>query len=473
MIFRNRHDVPLAASFRSSIDAYDRAVELFHGYYGDPLAILDVALEADPAFAMGHLAKAGMLLTSTEKPAEAVARGHIDAAAACIEQHDAHAWHHLAAARAWLAGDWQRAAESWGDAAVEAPGDVLALQLAHLTDFYLGHSTMLRDRPARALPYWREDIPGYNYLLGMYAFGLEECGDYPSAERAGRHAVEIHARDPWAIHAVAHVMEMQGRIAEGIRWLESRIDDWSPENALAVHNWWHLALYYLDLGEHAKVLELYDTRVRPGDSRVVLEMIDASAMLWRLHLRGIDVGARWSELVNAWAPLVDDAHYAFNDVHAMMAFIGAGRGDLQRKLLRAMTKRVFGEGTNAAMTRDVGLPVANALIAFDRGDYGSVVESLRSVRPLASRFGGSHAQRDLLNLTLIEAAFHSGRAKIARALAAERTHLKPSSPFNWRLTARAQSALGDERKAAYSRAWSRTVAAAAAARMDPPLVQGV
>jgi hypothetical protein len=104
-----------------------------------------------------------------------------------------------------------------------------------------------------------------------------------------------------------------------------------------------------------------------------------------------------------------------------------------------------------------------------------VVELLRSVRPVAIRFGGSHAQRDLLNLTLIEAAFRSGQARIARALAAERTHLKPSSPFNWRLTARAQAALGDEWKATYSHAWSRTVASAAEkrARAGAPVMQAM
>jgi hypothetical protein len=125
----------------------------------------------------------------------------------------------------------------------------------------------------------------------MHAFGLEEIGDYVHAEQTGRHALEVNARDPWAVHAVAHVMEMQGRLPEGIEWLESRAPDWSPDNGFAFHNWWHLALYYLDLGEHAKVLEL-STRAYPAAGQVILEMIDATAMLWRLNLRGIDVGDR-------------------------------------------------------------------------------------------------------------------------------------------------------------------------------------
>jgi tetratricopeptide (TPR) repeat protein len=325
---------------------------------------------------------------------------------------------------------------------------------------------MLRDRVARVLPYWNESAPGFGFVRGMHAFGLEECGDYVHAEQAGRRALELNARDPWAVHAVAHVMEMQGRLAEGIDWLESRAPDWSPDNGFAFHNWWHLALYYLDLGEHAKVLELYDRRIRPGRSQVILEMIDATAMLWRLHLRGVDVGDRWTELADAWEPLAADAHYAFNDTHAMMAFVAAGRAATARTLLAALRARAdHGGGTNAAMTREVGLPVCVALAAFGRGEWDVVIEMLRPVRLVAHRFGGSHAQRDILSLTLVEAALRGGESRLARALAAERTQVKPTSPFNWRLTARAQTLLGEHDGAIHAHAWSRTLTSAAAARM--------
>jgi hypothetical protein len=261
-------------------------------------------------------------------------------------------------------------------------------------------------------------------------------------------------------------MEMQGRIADGVQWLTSREADWAPDNAFAFHNWWHLALYYLDIGAHSKVLELYDTRVRPGNSQVILEMIDATAMLWRLHLRGVDVGDRWQGLADAWEPLAGDAHYAFNDVHAMMAFIGAGREQAARTLLASLRARADREGgTNAMMTREVGLPVCVALAAFGRGDWDVVIEMLRPVRLVAQRAGGSHAQRDILSLTLIEAALRGGQAKLARALAAERTQVKPSSPFNWRLTARAQAALGEPDGGAHAQAWAQTLAAAATTRL--------
>ncbi len=466
MMLTDRRAMPVSSTQRDAIDACDDAIELFHGYYGNPIEALDQAIALDPGAVLPRVAKAGILLTTTEKAFQPLAAAEIEAAAQYGAGANARERGHLAACRAWLDGDWRRAVRGWGDVLLDHPRDTLALQLAHLGDFFLGQSQMLRDRVARVLPYWREPTPGFGFVLGMHAFGLEECGDYVRAEQTGRHALDLNARDPWAVHAVAHVMEMQGRLAEGIAWLESRAPDWSPDNGFAFHNWWHLALYYLDLGEHAKVLELYDTRIRPGRSQVILEMIDATAMLWRLHLRGVDVGDRWNELADAWEPLAADAHYAFNDAHAMMAFVAGRRESAAHALLAALRARADqGGGTNAQMTREVGLPVCVALAAFGRGDWDVVIEMLRPVRLVAQRFGGSHAQRDILSLTLIEASLRGGESKLARALAAERTQVKPSSPFNWRLTARAQTLLGEHDGAVHAQAWSKTLTDATAARL--------
>jgi thioredoxin-like negative regulator of GroEL len=174
-----------------------------------------------------------------------------------------------------------------------------------------------------------------------------------------------------------------------------------------------------------------------------MEMLDASAMLWRLQLRGIDVGDRWRALASCWEPFVDHAYYAFNDAHAVMAFVGAQRLDLARKTIAAMEQKCAGTDTNATMTREVGLPMAQAIVSFAEGKYADVVLRLQSIRTIASRFGGSNAQRDLIHLTLVEAALRSGQLRLARALIAERTQLKPSSPFNWQLTARVMELAGD------------------------------
>src|SRR5262249_10305890 len=160
----------------------------------------------------------------------------------------------------------------------------------HQVDFFRGDSRMLRERIARALPAWDAGVPGWHALLGMHAFGLEETGDYAQAEAQGRRAVEIEPRDSWAWHAVAHVHEMRSQPRAGIAWLEPVRGTWAQGSFLATHNVWHLALFKLELGDEDAALALYDDAIGGTGSTIVLDLVDASAMLWRLQLRGVDVG---------------------------------------------------------------------------------------------------------------------------------------------------------------------------------------
>ena len=198
-----------------------------------------------------------------------------------------------------------------------------------------------------------------------------------------------------------------------------------------------------DTGDIRRVMDLFDRKIRPVTSAVPMEMLDASALLWRLHLRGVDVGARWHELAQAWEAFAEHGYYAFNDVHAVMSFVGAGRTELAQRTIASLERRAIGNDTNAMMSRDVGLPLAQALVAFGEQRYNDAINLLTPIRTVAYRFGGSNAQRDLLHLTLTEAALRSGNTRLARAMAAERTQLKPSSPFNWQLTSRALDLAGD------------------------------
>ncbi len=329
---------------------------------------------------------------------------------------------HLEAIERLCANRWHDAGRVLEDLAVEWPLDALALQVGQQIDFFVGDSRMLRDRIARAMPAWSDATPGWHAVLGMYAFGLEETGDYPLAERLGRRAVELEPRDAWARHAVAHVLEMQGRRDDGIRWMDPRAG-WLEDSLLSVHNAWHLALYHLGRGEHARVLELYDGPIGGHGSGVVVALIDESALLWRLELAGVDVGGRWTSLAERWAPHASSGHYAFNDLHAAMSFAGAGRDDLLAAVRDAQAAAMRRDDDNAGFTREVGAPATEAIVAFGRGDPGRAVDLLRPIRSRAHRFGGSHAQRDLLDLTLLEAARRSGRTRLARALDAERAAL--------------------------------------------------
>jgi hypothetical protein len=248
------------------------------------------------------------------------------------------------------------------------------------------------------LPAWSAEIPGYHAVLSMLAFGLEECGEYRRAEEIALHALELEPRDVRAHHAAVHVLEMQGRSQEGVRWMNSRASHWADEGPMTTHHGWHLALFQLEAEGGQRALETYDQRIVPR-AGAISDLIDASALLWRLHLRGIELAGRWRVLAEHWAPHAEDAYCAFNDLHAMMTFAGAQRWDLAHALLAAQSRRILQRGSNSEMTRLVGLPACRALQAFGRGDYAAAETLLSRLPPIAHRVGGSHAQRDVLELT--------------------------------------------------------------------------
>lgn len=284
-------------------------------------------------------------------------------------------------------------------------------------------------------------MPGYSFVLGMHAFGLEECNQYPEAESAGLRALELAPEDCWAVHAVTHVMEMQGRIGEGARFLEERMPDWAIEdNGFAFHNWWHLALFHADRGDFAAALSIYD-RILAGAHEMALPRLDATSMLWRLQLEGADVGERFEAVADAWSGALEGegGFYAFNDFHAAMAFAAAGRADAIRRLRAALEKAAWEKDANGEMTRVVGIDASEGLIAFAEGDSARAVEKIGAVRDIASRFGGSHAQRDVLTLTLIEAARRSGQHALAAHLANERLVHKPASEWGRRIARRIEA----------------------------------
>jgi hypothetical protein len=426
--------VPLSGGDAEAIRHYDTAVAKLLTFTNDPVAEVDRATAIDRGLVMGHVLKGLLCVLGTEKTLLPDAQAALAAGRSVAQGATAREHAHLRALGHWIDGHLHDACATWEQILVDRPDDALAMMAAHQSDFFLGQSVELRDRVARRLGSIDKGSRLEGYYLGMHAFGLEEMADYGGAEEAGRRAVASDRRDAWAIHAVAHVMDMTNRVADGEDWLSSRTEDWSTDNFFAVHNWWHLALFHFDQRRWDKVLDLYDSRVRSSESTVVLDMIDASSLLWRLKIHDVDVGQRWAQIANAWEPRVDDAWYAFNDTHAMMAFAGAGRHDLAERLLATLEKSATATTDNGAMTRAVGQPVARAILAYAQQRYADCVELLLPVKAIAARAGGSHAQRDLIAQTLLSAAEKAGQSAVARALLNERLALKPNSALNrsWR-----------------------------------------
>ncbi|MFD0151271.1 tetratricopeptide repeat protein [Streptomyces sp. NPDC055721] len=463
----DRYGNPLHECTRETAAHLDRAVDALLHFSPEVEQAVGDALNSGPTspVAQSFAAYLGMLGT---EPGDAVAaRQRFDRYTAGVDVSSLPTRErlHVAAAGAWLAGDLRRAGGLLEEVSLECPTDALALAVGHQLDFFTGDAVRLRDRIGGALSAWDDAEPHRSLVLGMYAFGLEESGHYRLAEETGLAAVAQNPRDVWAIHAVVHTYEMQGRVSEGIGYLDARREDWTRGNYLDVHNWWHYALYALEAGETGTALSVYDAALHNDASAgLAMELLDAAALLWRIRLAGAEPTARWEALADAWAARADPPFYAFNDVHAVMAYVGAGRFGEATRLI-ADRRRWLAEGgsdtiTNRRMTADIGLPVCEALVAHAQGEHDTVVDLLWPLRRRLHEFGGSHAQRDALQKTLLDSALSSGRHERARALISERIGLRPDSSYNWSSRSRLADGLGDTALAAAARDQARDAEAA-------------
>ena len=345
-------------------------------------------------------------------------------------------------ARRVLAGD-----PRLGGILADHPTDALALRLAQDAYFFLGRSAAIRDCAERVLPAWDLDNPLASFIFGLYAFGLEETGDLKRAEDFGRQALARNPRDAWATHALAHVMETANRHEEGIAFLKSTRADWAHAHFMAHHNGWHLALFLIEQGRFDEVLADYDRFTAPKlADDATLDRVDAASLLWRLELAGVDVGDRWARVADTWMAHVDDHLLAFNDLHC--AFAAARSPDPVHgpRLTRSLDAYIrVGAGDNRQVMAEVGQRLIDGALAFAGGHYARAVEAILPVRNDALRIGGSHAQRDIVNLTLIAAAERSGQWSLARALLAERVSVRPTprtqARHQWALQQEAQSAI--------------------------------
>lgn len=387
----------ISGATAAALPAYERALAAFGRWRRGAEAHLAQALEEAPGFVMAHLMQAWLRLASRDLRRIQSARPLL-ARAAGLRANERERLH-LDAIAAVLDDDYEGAKERLGEALKLQPRDLLALQLAHALDYLTGDVVRMNQRVEAVLPAWSSGLPGHHAVLAMHAFALEESGEYDRAEQAARKALEINPMDARAHHVMAHIFEMTDRPDAGAQWLEAHAAAWSADTLVATHCWWHLALFELARGRLDRALALYDERVRLGHSSELADLIDASALQWRLLLHGVDTGARAAELADAWAPHVDDGFCSFSDLHAMLAFVAARDWAQAQRLERVLVQARSRPTRHGTSTRVLGLPACRALMAFGRGDDARSVELLARLPALAHRLGGSHAQRDVLQLT--------------------------------------------------------------------------
>ena len=418
--------------------AYDQAVRAFNLVCGDAVGLFDTARESAPEFAMAYLGKAWVFALANDPGLLPQAKALVETVRPLTLNEREQA--HLAALSHLVQSAREAAVAVLDRHLMRYPFDLVAHQGAAITDGFLGRFHWVRDRSARALPFWSKDQPGYGTLLAMHGFGAEEAGDYARAEDESRQAAELEPLSFWPHHTVAHVMEMTGRPEDGLGWMAAREALWSgPGHMNEVHIWWHKALFHLELGQNDAALALYDGPIRATQRPVALSLTNATALLWRLDTLGVDIGERWREQAELWQGRADGRCLVFADIHAAMAELRSGEASAFERRLEAMRATAANGAEAAGLYRTVGIPIVEGLAAFHRGAWAEAVELLLPVRFDLWQIGGSYAQRDVVDWTLTEAAVRAGQRDVALALAHERLAARPRSAPNRRFLRHAEA----------------------------------
>jgi tetratricopeptide (TPR) repeat protein len=432
---RDVNGVEIQAASQETVRLLDHAVTGYARARRDTRDRLAAVFDSDPTCVMAHCLDGYFHMLASKRDAmprarEALARAMTAGRGSETRREQLH----IGALDAWSRGDMRGAAGVWDTVLDEFPRDLVALKVSQFVLSYLGESLGMRERVARVLPSWNEQHPGYGFVLGCYAYAAEEAGDYRQAEEAGRRAVELDRGDIWAAHAVAHVAEMEGRLQDGIDWIATLAGEWSECTNFALHLKWHEGLYHLELEQHDRVLALYDREVRAESTDEYLDVANAVSLLWRLEQADVNVGDRWKELAVRAATHLDDHALVFVDLHYLMALAAVGDDRAVAELLGSCERFAASrQGTEAEVMADVGLPLARAVVAHRRGDYADVVDHLHPVRHQIRRIGASHAQRDLFDQLLIDAAWRGGRRTEARVLVEERLRWRPNNRWGQRM----------------------------------------
>lgn len=401
--------LPVSTDSPHVVAAINRFIEqsLAYGRHAETVILAGVA--ADPGCALVRAYAAAYYLSQENGVDRVKALPHVQQAQQSLSGTTEREQLFVGAIAAWAEGQIDRAI-AHHETLVEAfPQDLMSVQQGQYHYFYRGDNARLLQIAQKVLPA-HQDSPLLPYLYSMVAFGLEQCHQLHQAEALGRLATRLNRYNPWAHHAVAHVLDTQGRHQEGVAWLESLADTWTHCNSmLYTHNWWHLALFYLAQGNTSAVLNLYDQQVW-GKARKESpkDQVGAISLLLRLELKGVNAGRRWSSLARYLKPRMTEHALPFQDLHYVYGLARAGQLELAEAMLEDMNRHAQTlDPFQKRLWHTLAVPASEGLIAHAKGHWGSAVAYLKPVLPHLSQLGGSHTQRRLFEQLYQQAVLRS------------------------------------------------------------------
>jgi len=413
---------PVTLADASSLVALNDFVEGFAACQLRVLKVLDIAVQEPGVLVQAYAAALHLFAETPQAPTHA--QPFLDRALNPLQPATTRERQFALAVQAWGQSEVDQALARLEALLREHPRDLVALKLAQVLAFNLGDSP----RMLRLALLCRAAAADVAYLHGMLAFGYEQCHWLPEAEASARRALAMQPREPWAQHALAHVMLTQGRLTEGRDFMQAASPGWQGLNSfMQTHNWWHLALFHLELGELDAVLKLYDQQVWGVAPDYSQDQINAVSLLARVELAGGVVGARWQALAPFLAPRVRDQVLPFLDLHYLYGLARAGWPEADALLRNLIRFAPLAPAAQRGAWLRVAVPAGRGLLAHGRGRFEEAVDQLGQALPRLVEIGGSHAQRDLFEQIYIDALLQAGRYSAAQNLLQPRLNSSPCS----------------------------------------------
>ena len=422
---KSRNGLTLTTNSPAAADLYQEGLDLVLSQNYGPDAKLEAALEVDEGFAMAHVVQAYVLHLQTNVPAaRAAAQKAVELSAGCSreEQQIARIVH------SFTHGKGTEAIGLVNEHLDEFPTDTLAMRVAQRLYMLGCFGAGVPDFPNHLMAMMRKVAPANGddwAFLGQYAFAHHETNQPEKAMDLATRSLEGNPQNAVASHSVTHSYFEQGDAANGGRWLGDWLDGWDRRASYNTHLSWHLALFELAQGKYRQALDLYETHIRPGvQARNLANLQDAASLMWRLQIySGEEPGKPWDEVRDMALPAAETPGPAFRDCHAALAFAGAGDAESTQKFV----DRVKAQGEKGDdLSREMVLPIALGAAAFAAGDYDEAADLMGPTYPMLARIGGSHAQREVFEDTLLETYIRAGRYDEARTMLDERLSRRSS-----------------------------------------------
>jgi tetratricopeptide (TPR) repeat protein len=424
--FQDRYGLTLTTNSVTAVECYVKGIDQFlAAELGADTSLLH-AIEADEHFAAAY---ASLALIQQFQGSAAAANHSAARARACVAGVSERERRYVEVVVTFVEGGGFRVLRLVHEHLGEFPRDAVLLFLHGFLNARSGRSDWQQEQ----FGYLTQLVPQYGddwFFLGQYAFAHHALNRFEESRRLAEQALARHPRCGNAVHSLAHVFYETNDHAAGAAFLHGWMADYDQSGPMHCHLTWHQALFELSMGSYARVMELYECAIQPGVARTRTSMYDAASLLWRYQIYGCAQDALpWSAVGELAARMTAQPGMAFVDANAALALAASGDQVAFGRLIDGL-HALDAQGHPTAGC--VVLPLVQGIWAFAQGAYDETIKWIEPIADQIVRIGGSNAQREVFEDTLLEAYLRAGRYAHAEVILRQRLGRRPSArDFFW------------------------------------------